>query len=106
LRRICQEEASVSFLMGLLQTPLTCALAYHRGPAWVLSEALRIIRLPEGHLPEAHCFADDTQPYLSFKPDSATDQAEAVHAMENCIDDLRKWMFQDKLKLMTIRLDF
>ena len=42
------------------------------------------------HLPDAHCFADDTQLYLSFKPNSPTDQAEAVYAMDRCISDLRK----------------
>ena len=58
------------------------------------------------HLPYVHFFADDTQLYLSFKPDSATDQAEAVRAMENCIDDLRKWMFQDKLKINDDKTEF
>jgi len=87
--------------MGLLRTALTCALAYRRDPAWVRSSSY-LVPLQA----EAHCFADDTQLYLSFKPDSATDQAEAVRAMENCIDDLRKWMFQDKLKINDNKTEF
>ena len=45
--------------------------------------ASKLFEIIEAHLPDVHCFADDTQLYLSFKPDSATDQAEAVRAMEN-----------------------
>ena len=45
------------------------------------SELFEIIQV---HLRDAHFFADDSQLYLSFKPDSATEQAEAVCAMERC----------------------
>ena len=51
----------------------------------------------QDRLPNAHCFADDTQLYLSFDPNSPTDQAMALEAMERCISDLRKWMYRDKL---------
>jgi len=68
--------------------------------------ASKLFEIIEAHLPDVHCFADDTQLYLSFKPDSATDQAEAVRAMENCTDDLRKWMFQDKLKINDDKTEF
>ena len=42
----------------------------------------KLFEIIQGHLTDAHCFADDTQLYLSFKPNSPTDQAEAVCAME------------------------
>lgn len=68
-----------------------------------VSELFEIIKV---HLPEAHCFADDVQLYLSFKPGSSLNQAEAIQAMENCITDLRKWMFRNKLKFNDDKTDF
>ena len=59
----------------------------------------KLFEIVQAHLPDVHCFADDTQLYLSFKSNSSADQAEAVRAIESCIHDLRKWMFQDKLKI-------
>ena len=47
----------------------------------------------------AHPFADDTPLYLSFNSDNSLDEAEAVHAMEQCIRAIRAWMQADKLKL-------
>ena len=32
--------------------------------------ASKLFEIIQAHLPDAHCFADDTQLYLSFKPDS------------------------------------
>ena len=76
------------------------------GPLLFVLYASRLFEIIEAHLPEAYRLADDTHLYLSFKPDNATDQAEAVRAMENCIDELRKWIFQDRLKINDIRLNF
>ena len=51
------------------------------------------------YLPNAHALADDTQLYLSFNPDNSRNEAEAVHAMEQCIRAIRAWMQADKLTL-------
>ena len=51
------------------------------------------------HLPQVHCYADDTQLYLAFKPDNNATQLAAVLCMETCVDDLRRWMIKDKLML-------
>ncbi|CAH3173642.1 unnamed protein product, partial [Porites lobata] len=57
-------------------------------------------------LPDAHCFADDTQLYLSFKPLGNTAQADAIQAMEKCIDAVRKWMIQDRLMINDDKTEF
>ena len=46
-----------------------------------------------------HAYADDTQLYLSFKPDSKDNQTEAVDGVQECIEDIRAWMAADQLKL-------
>ena len=51
-------------------------------------------------------FADDSQLYLSFKPElHAKTQYEAVAAVENFVRDLRTWMLQDKLMINDDKID-
>ena len=68
------------------------------GPLLFGVYASKLFEIIQEPLPDAHCFADDTQLFLSFKPNSPTNQAEAVCAMYQCISDLRKWMYQDNDK--------
>ena len=56
---------------------------------------VKIFDIVSDHLPNVHCFADDTQLYLSFRPDDQASQHAAVAAMEACIRDVRLWMLQD-----------
>ena len=51
----------------------------------------------EKHLPNVHCYADDSQLYISFSFKAHSGQADAVAAMEDCIQGIRQWMSQDKL---------
>ena len=39
------------------------------------------------HLPDVHCFADDTQLYISFCPNDAINELSALNALESCVDD-------------------
>ena len=55
------------------------------GPLLFMVYASKLFEIIQVHLPDAHCFADDTQLYLSFKPNSLTDQAEAVCAMDTVL---------------------
>lgn len=43
-------------------------------------------------------FADDTEMYRSFAPDSAS-MREAVQAVEDCCSDVKNWMLTNRLKL-------
>ena len=54
----------------------------------------------EKHLPTVHCYADDSQLYFLFSPKAHSGQTDAVAYVESCIQDSRRWMYQDKL-LMT-----
>ena len=43
------------------------------GPLLFVVYASKLFEIVQDHLPNAHCFADDTQLYLSFGPNSFTD---------------------------------
>ena len=57
-------------------------------------------------LPIAHAYANDSQLYLSFKPDSGLSETEAITSMERCIKAVRAWMLKDKLKLNEEKTEF
>ena len=57
-------------------------------------------------LPTIHCYADDTQLYVSFSPNDETGQDEAVAAVQRCVDDIRLWMTTNKLLLNDDKSEF
>ena len=69
------------------------------GPVLFLIYASKLFEIVNAHLPNVHCYADDSQLYLSFKPDSQASRDEAVMAMQHCIEDICQWMLTDRLKL-------
>ena len=46
-----------------------------------------------------YCLADDTQLYVSFKPDGQVSHDAAMRAIEKCLVDIRSWMIHDRLLL-------
>ena len=73
------------------------------GPLLFSTYASKLFDVIKLYLPSVHAFADDTQLYLSFKPDNSHSEAEAIYAVEQCIRAIRAWMNTDKLKLNCIR---
>ena len=69
------------------------------GPLLFIMYASKFFDIIKGHLPRTHAYADNTQLYLSFKPDTTSSQSNAVDAMERYISAIRCWMVKDKLKL-------
>ena len=55
-------------------------------------------QIGEQHSISIHIYADDTQLYLPFALNE-TDANRAVIQMEDCIDDIWKWMTHNELKL-------
>lgn len=66
------------------------------GPLLFVMYTSTLFKVIERHLPEAHCYADDTQLYVSFKPGEVNAQDEAIRAMEDCIKDIRNWLIELK----------
>ncbi len=45
----------------------------------------------------ASSYADDSQLYLSFKPNHLDNEITALLAMQSCVAEVREWMHNDKL---------
>ena len=67
------------------------------GPLLFTVYASALFDVVEKHLPNVHCYADDSQSYISFRSNAHSGQADAVATIEDCIQDIGKWMSQDKL---------
>ena len=76
------------------------------GPVLFLLYVSGLSGIISKHLPCHHAFADDTQLYLSFKPQNSLHQESAVKAMEDCIDELRNWMTAHRLFIQSSKTEF
>jgi len=77
------------------------------GPLLYIIYTSKLFKIIEHHLPDARCYADDTQLYLSFRPtDGLTSQIDAIQAMERCIKDIRHWMISNRLLLNDDKTEF
>ena len=57
------------------------------GPLLYIIYSSKLFHIIERHLPDSHCYADDSQLYLSFRPDQLSSQQDAIIAMQNCINN-------------------
>ena len=74
---------------------------------YIIYAAKLFLKIIEHHLPDAHCYADDTQVYLSFLPaDGLSFQIDVIQPMERCIEDIRHWMVSDCLLLNDDKMKF
>ena len=52
-----------------------------------------------------HKYADDTQLYVTYKPNVPGDMQRAVKQLEDCISEIRVWMINRMLKLNDNKTD-
>ena len=76
------------------------------GPLLYIIYSSKLFHIIERHLPDSHRYADDSQLYLSFRPDELSSQQDAKIAMQNCIKDIRLWTEHDKLLLNNKKTEF
>ena len=76
------------------------------GPLLFILYTSSLFDIIETQLPNVHCYADDTQLYLSFCPNDAINRASALSAMEGCIHAVHKWMHSNSLMLNDSKTEF
>ncbi len=67
---------------------------------------VKMFEIIQKHLPSSHGYADDTQLYLSFRPETPVCQSEAVRIVETYITDIRTWLISQKLKFNDLKTEF
>ena len=109
-RHIFLTERNVFPLKITSLSVVICPVVYPQGsclgPLLFTMYASKLFDIIKGYLPQTHAYADDTQLYLSFKPDTTSSQSDAVYAMERCISAIRCWMIKDKLKVNDSKTEF
>ena len=68
-----------------------------------------LLEVDEKYLPSVHCYADDTQLYVSFRPADETDETghlDAITAINCCIKAIGCWMRENKLLLNEEKTEF
>jgi hypothetical protein len=76
------------------------------GPLLFTIYVSKLFDVIQRHLSDVHCYADDSQLYVAFRPKVESEQSDAVIAMERCIEVIRKCMSEDKLLLNDEKMEF
>ena len=76
------------------------------GPVLFILYVAGLFKVIDKHLPNAHTYADDTQIYHSFRPDTLLSQDAALKSIENCVADIRAWMLSNRLLINDSKTEF
>ena len=74
------------------------------GPVLFIDYCSPIASITRGRDTDVHCYADDTQLHAAFTP--GEDEKAVLHRLELCIEELRKWMALNRLKLNEDKTEF
>ena len=69
------------------------------GPLLFFLYVSKLFKIIESHLPNSHCYADDTQLYIAFRSGNDLEETAAITAMESCIADISQWMHSHTCQL-------
>ena len=89
------------------KTTMTCGVPQGSvgGPLLFSLYMQPISKIFQKHSIKYHCYADDIQIYLSFKP-TMSSLSSAVAKLEACLEDLRSWLISNGLKLNDDKTEF
>ena len=76
------------------------------GPLWFNIYSSKVFVSVGRHLPKVHCYADDSQLYLSFNTTRAFSHDEAIRSMESCISKVKKRVTSNNLMLNDDKTEF
>ena len=76
------------------------------GPILFTLNTVPLGKICRKHHISYHLYTDDTQSYLTFKPNRNGSKEECIHSLENCINEIRDWMCINLLKLNDGKAEF
>jgi hypothetical protein len=76
------------------------------GPCLFTRFSASLIQCIQQWLVNTHCYADDSQLYLAFQPGNSSSELHAKTTMEGCIEDVRRWMAENRLFMNDSKTEF
>ena len=76
------------------------------GPILFISYTSRLYHVIANHFPSADGYTDDTQLYLSFRPNDRSSQDHAIASVEACISDVCAWLIFNYLLINDSKTEF
>lgn len=102
----CTDSKTVVTQSGYFQHPLDNRFGANLDRVSCVLYASELFNVLEALLSSVHCYADDTQLYLSFPPNDNHGEDDALKAMELCVQDIRVWLSRDKLFMIDKKTEF